>query len=524
MKSPLSILHLEDDPSDAALLQDWLTRGSIACEIKRVSRRSDFVEALKSAGIDLILADYSLPGFNGIEALEIVKSQWPDIPFILVSGVLGEDVAVESLKKGATDYILKDRPSRLVPAVRRAMEEVELRIEKKYLEEQVLRAQKVELFGELAGGLAHDFNNILTVIMSNSSLLMSATKSKDRLHKFASQIEYASEHAAAITRQLLIFSRHEAQQVVTLALDDLVKNTETMLRHLIPENIDLKSVFTGDNVCVRGDVGCLEQVLINLVLNSRDAIPGSGFIEIKTGCVSLEESEVAHAAMAGDYAVLSVRDNGRGMSEEVKSRLFEPFFTTKPAGSGTGLGLVTCQRIIAEAGGHISVESEAGEGSTFTIFLPRAFDRVPPTLKVEDADFPEGGTETLLLVEDDPALRSYTGSLLGDLGYHVFRASNGKEGLQMMRVPHTPSPALVVTDVVMPVMDGSTMARNLQELHPGLRFLFLSGYPDTTIAPHGILATGIHFLRKPFTPALLAKAVRKSLEDPVVRIPSASGE
>ncbi|MFZ4774270.1 MAG: hybrid sensor histidine kinase/response regulator [Terrimicrobiaceae bacterium] len=519
MKSPLSILHLEDDPVDAALIQDWLTRDSIDCAIRRVGKRSDFIEALKNGNIDLILADYSLPAFNGIEALEIVKAQWPEIPFILVSGVLGEEVAVESLKKGATDYILKDRPSRLVPAVRRAMEEVEMRVEKKYLEEQILRTQKLELFGELAGGLAHDFNNILTVIMSNSSLLMAGTKNKGRLHKFASQIEYASEHAASLTRQLLIFSRHEAQEPVTLALDQLVKNTESMLRHLIPENIDLKSTFTGDNVCVHGDAGCLEQVLINLVMNARDAITGAGSIEIKTGCVSLEEAEVAHSAMAGDYAVLSVRDNGRGMSEEVKSHLFEPFFTTKPAGSGTGLGLVTCQRIIAEAGGHISVESEAGEGTTFTIFLPRTFDRVPPALKTEAEESPEGGTETLLLVEDDPALRSYTGGLLEELGYHVFRASNGKEGLQMMRIPHTSPPKLVVTDVVMPVMDGSTMARALQDLHPGLRFLFLSGYPDRTIAPHGVLTPEIHFLRKPFTPALLAKAVRKALADHPVRIP-----
>lgn len=519
MKSPLSILHLEDDPVDAALIRDWLTRDAIACEIRRVGGKKEFLEALKAGDIDLILADYSLPAFNGIEALEIVKAQRPEIPFILVSGVLGEDVAVESLKKGATDYILKDRPSRLVPAVRRAMEEVEMRVEKKYLEDQILRAQKLELFGEIAGGLAHDFNNILTVIMSNSSLLMAGTKNKDRLHKFASQIEYASEHAAALTRQLLIFSRHEAQEPVILALDELVRNTEHMLRHLIPENIDLKAVFTGDNVCVRADTRCLEQVLINLVMNARDAIPGSGSIEIKTGCVSLEEAEVAHAAMAGDYAVLSVKDNGRGMSEEVKAHLFEPFFTTKPAGSGTGLGLVTCQRIIAEAGGHISVYSEVGEGSTFTLFLPRAFDRVAPALRAEAEEFPEGGTETLLLVEDDPALRTYTGNLLEELGYHVFRASNGKEGLQMMRVPHSPRPKLVVTDVVMPVMDGSTMARTLQDLHPELRFLFLSGYPDKTIAPHGVLAPQIHFLGKPFTSARLAKAVRKALDHPPVRIP-----
>ena len=507
MQPALHILHLEDDPLDTELIRRRLVQDDLNCEIERVENEADFSAALERGGVDLVLADVSLPGYDGMEALKLVHSISPGLPFILFSGVIGEESAVQALKGGATDYVLKDRPSRLAPAIRRAVEEVRLVKEEKSLGIQLTRAQKLEVFGELAGGIAHDFNNILTIIMANCGLLTASLKKTNRLYKYASHIEYATEHAAALTRQLLLFSRREIHEPVTLALNEVVKNTERLLRRLIPESIELSVSTASEPLYVKVDRNDIEQVLINLVMNARDAIPHDGWITISTG--------VMQGAAGNDpngNCYVKVADTGGGISEAVRSHLFEPFFTTKPEGAGTGLGLATCHRLIAAAGGRIDVESEVGHGSVFTIQIPRVFQtegRVEaPSSKAKETP---RGDATILLVEDNHTLRDMLAGRLSELGYHVFQAANGLDGLDVVAENKEHPPDLVITDVVLPLLSGEEMIRLLKLKIPDLKVLYTSGYPDRTIAPHGILTPGIELLRKPFTIDCLANKIYELL-------------
>jgi len=514
MKSPLHILHLEDEPNDAALVQSTLEAEGIACATTRVQNHDDFVAALEHGGIDLILSDCSLPAFDGLSAMSIVRARWPDLPVILVSGTLGEELAIDSLKDGATDYVLKQRLSRLVPAVRRAMQEVEERAERRRLEAQFIEAQKTEVIGQLAGGVAHDFNNIIAVIMGYSDLMMQELGPDDRLRKHVGEIRHASERAAALTGQLLVFSRKQKVQPVVLDLNEVVKDLDRMLRRLIGENIQMTIVPGNQIGRVKADPGYIGQVLMNLVVNARDAMPNGGKLVIATNNLTLDENgaRTRTGATPGDYVLLSVSDTGTGMTDEVKARLFEAFFTTKPKGKGTGLGLATCQTIAQQSGGHISVESEIGKGTTFRIYLPQ----VKQPLAVEARPIQTGplprGSETLLVVEDEPSVRHLARGVLEAQGYKVLSASNGQEALHVAR-EHKGSPIrLVITDVIMPLMSGKVMAEWLKTTYPGLSILFTSGYTDDAIAQHGVLEPDVAFLPKPYTPAALARKVREILD------------
>ena len=516
MKSPLHILHLEDTPEDAALVQSVLKQGGIACSITQVQTRAEFVAALERGNVDLILSDFSLPGFDGLAALEVVRTQWPDIPFILVSGAAIEEKAIESLKLGATDYVVKDHLFRLVPEVRRAMQEVEERSEHRLLVEQFIQSQKMEVVGQLAGGVAHDFNNILAVIMGYSDLMLQELGPGHVLHRHASEIQHAVERANKLTRQLLIFSRKQTVQPVVLDLNDVLNSLDKMLRKLIDESIEMHFVFGKQIGRIKADSGYVGQVLMNLVINARDAMPNGGKLTIETCDVTLaEDYAYAHTnVIPGDYVMLAVSDTGAGMTDEVKKRLFEAFFTTKPKGKGTGLGLATCLTIMKQSGGHIGVYSEEGKGTTFKVYFPRA----EQTLNVAADPAPTGplphGTETLLVVEDEPALRQLAHGVLTTHGYEVLVATNGQDGLRVAR-EHQGSPIrLAVTDVIMPQMGGKVMADWLKATYPDIKVLFTSGYTDDAIVQHGVLDPGVAFLPKPYSPATLTRKVREMLDAP----------
>jgi signal transduction histidine kinase len=524
MKSPLHILHLEDDPNDAALVQSTLEAEGITCATTCVQNRADFVAALEHGGINLVLSDFSLPAFDGFSAAELVRLKWPDIPLILVSGTLGEEQAVDSLKGGATDYVLKQHLSRLVPAVRRAMQEVEERAERRRLEAQFIEAQKMEVIGHLASGVAHDFNNILAVIVGYSDLMMQDLSPDDPLRKHVGEIRHATERAAGLTRQLLIFSRRQTVQPVVLDLNDVMKDLNKMLRRLIDENIEMTMVPGKQTGRVKADFGYVGQVLMNLVVNARDAMPNGGKLTIATNNVTLDENyarthtgaipglPAEASAKAGDYVMLSVSDTGTGMTDAVKAHLFEPFFTTKPKGKGTGLGLATCRTIVQQSGGHIGVYSEVGKGTTFKIYFPRVEQPMDISTKPGEMSPLPRGTETLLLVEDEPSVRHLTCRILESQGYNVLRANNGQDALHMAR-EHKGSPIrLVVTDVIMPLMGGKVMAEWLKTTYPDLKILFTSGYTDDAIAQHGVLDAGVEFLPKPYTPASLLCKVREMLD------------
>ena len=514
MNVPLRILHLEDDPNDAALIKCTLEAGGIPCSTACVQNQGDFVAALQDSAIDLVLSDFSLPAFDGLSAISIVRKGWPDLPVILVSGTLGEDVAIDSLKAGATDYVLKEHLVRLAPAVCRAMLDVESRAERRQLESQLIEAQKMEVVGQLAGGVAHDFNNIIAVVMGYSDLIDSELGPDTPVREYVREIRQAADRAAGLTGQLLVFSRKQKVQSVVLDLDCVLKELDQMLRRLIDENIEMKIVPGVQIGRIKADSGRIGQVVMNLVVNARDAMPNGGKLTIATSNATLDETTGHNGSgtISGDFVVLSISDTGTGMSDVVKAHLFEAFFTTKKSGKGTGLGLATCQTIVQQADGHICVVSEVGKGTTFEIYFPRVDQPIKEEARPSEKGVLLRGTETLLVVEDDPSVRHLARGILRAQGYEVITASNGQDALHVAR-EHKGAPIrLVVTDVVMPLMGGRVMAEWLKTTFPDLKILFTSGYTDDAISHHGVHEQGVEFLPKPYTPAILARKVREMLD------------
>jgi PAS domain S-box-containing protein len=397
---------------------------------------------------------------------------------------------------------------------RKGMEEQRV-VERLRLEAQFIEAQKTEVIGKLASGVAHDFNNNLGIIMGYSDLITEQLGPDSPLRQYTEEIRHATERAAGLTRQLLIFSRKQTVQPVVLDLNDVVKDLDKMLRRLIDENIEMTIVPGKQTGRVKADAGYVGQVLMNLVVNARDAMPNGGKLTIATNNVTLDENHTrTHpGAIPGDYVMLSVSDTGTGMTEEVKARLFEAFFTTKPSGKGTGLGLATCQAIVQQSGGHIDVDSEVGKGTTFKIYFPQVDEPLDTDTKFIKAGPLPRGTETLLVVEDEPTVRHLANHVLENQGYTVLRAMNGQHALHLAQEHKGPPIRLVITDVIMPQMGGKVMAERLKTTYPDLKILFTSGYTDDTIAQHGVLEPGVAFLPKPYTPAALARKVRAMLDN-----------
>jgi len=385
--------------------------------------------------------------------------------------------------------------------------------ELKRAEEQFFEAQKMEAVGRLAGGVAHDFNNLLTAILGYVELLDAGLAPEDACREDLKEIGSAAHRATALTRQLLAFSRHQVLQFSVLKPNEVIQNLENMLRRLIGEDIELKVTLARDAGNVRGDIGQLEQVIVNLAVNSRDAMIEGGKISIETSNVTLtEEYTESHQLVApGRYLMIAVADTGEGMSPQTQSRIFEPFFTTKSKNRGTGLGLSTVYGIVKQSGGHIWVYSEPGKGTTFKIYLPRVDVAVDvPTPAAENPKVLTG-TETILLAEDDAQLRRLASGLLRRLGYHVLEAASTEAALGIA-AKHAGGIDLVLTDVVMPGASGPVLAEMLSASHPKARVLYMSGYTGDAVVDHGLLNPGLHYLQKPFTPSELSRRVRQLLD------------
>jgi PAS domain S-box-containing protein len=381
------------------------------------------------------------------------------------------------------------------------------------LEERLRQSQKMEAVGQLAGGVAHDFNNLLTVILGYTQILADGLPAGSRLADSTAQIKSAAERAASITRQLLAFSRKQVLSPRVLNLNDSMLNLDSLLRRLIGEDIEVLTMPAADLGSVKADPGQIEQVLMNLALNARDAMPHGGKLTFETSNEQLDGT-YAHDHQPidpGRYALLAVSDTGIGMSPEVQQRIFEPFFTTKEVGKGTGLGLSTVYGIVKQSGGFIWVYSEVGRGSTFKIYLPR----VDQNIESAGADRRPGnalrGTETILLVEDDPQLRQLSTSVLSHCGYKMLVANGPEEGLAMAKANHQDI-RLLVTDVVMPGMNGRQLAEKVLQISPKTRVLYISGYTNNAIVHYGVLDKGLCFLPKPFTLAELVGKVREVLD------------
>jgi signal transduction histidine kinase len=512
----LEVLIVEDNPDDAELVLRALRQAGFDPHWSRVDSEPDFMAALKKSP-QIILSDYFMPGFSGLRALELSRASGLNIPLILISGTVGEDVAVEAMRRGSADYLLKDRLARLGSAVERVLNEKRLIAERKELEAQFVQAQKMEIIGQLSAGMAHDFNNILAVIIGYGDLMLHELRGESILRNYAVEIRHAADRASALTRQLLVFSRKQASLDVVFDLNAALQDLDKMLRRLIDENVELTMVLSPEAGRVKADAGYIGQVLMNLVVNARDAMPNGGKLTITTSNATLEKNvgSATSGPLPGRYVVITVSDTGTGMTEEVQARLFEPFFTTKPKGKGTGLGLVTSQAIVRQCGGKIDIFSKPGQGTTFRIYIPRVDLPLESKIDVPKEGALLRGAETILLVEDDPSVRHLACNVLEGQGYRVLPANNGKEGLQMARDHKGPPIELVVTDVIMPQMSGRVMAGWLKVLYPELRILFTSGYTDDAVGHHGVPEPGVAFLPKPYTPSSLALKVREMLDHPL---------
>jgi PAS domain S-box-containing protein len=386
--------------------------------------------------------------------------------------------------------------------------------ERKRLEEQLRQAQKMEAIGQLAGGIAHDFNNLLTVINGYSQLLLASLEPDSALRPDLAAVLQAGERAASLMRQLLAFSRRQILEVRVLNLNEVIEGMAKMLHRIIGEDISLRLRLSGDLGNVKADPGQLEQVVVNLAVNGRDAMPGGGVLTLETANIELDEAIAGrHVTVApGRYVMLAISDSGTGISGEVRKHLFEPFFTTKQIGKGTGLGLATVYGIVKQSGGDINVYSEVGQGTCFKVYLPRVDDGYEKPQAPEAVARPPEGRETVLLVEDEDEVRDFASVALRRLGYTVFEARMGDEAIEFFRQSSIPI-HLVLTDVVMSGMSGKEMVDRLLQIGQGFRVLYMSGYTGDAIVHHGVLDPGTPFIQKPFTIEAIARKLREVLDE-----------
>ena len=385
---------------------------------------------------------------------------------------------------------------------------------RKGLEEQLLQAQKMEAVGRLAGGVAHDFNNMLTVIEGYNRMILDELSPLDPLRGCAEEVLKAADRAAALTNQLLAFSRRQVMQLCVMSVNTVIERTQKMLRRLIGEDIEVHVNLGADVWNIKADPSHLDQALVNLAVNARDAMPTGGLIMIETANVRLDETyaKTHPGVVPGEFVMIAVSDTGHGMDAETRRRIFEPFFTTKEIGKGTGLGLATVYGIVKQAGGDIWVYSEQGKGTTFKLYFPKVTEAAAETASGAPGAQPTGN-ETILLVEDEIAVRELTAKVLQRLGYTALVAADGEQAIEIARSFAGPI-SLLLTDVVMPNMSGRQVADALAGTRPGLKVLYLSGYTDNTVVHHGVLESGVNFLPKPFTREVLAKKIRETLSLP----------
>jgi signal transduction histidine kinase len=506
MGQPLAVLLVEDREDDALLIERCLKRAGYELALTRADSEESMRACLADKAFDVVLSDYTLPGFSCQRALEVLRSGNHDIPFIALSGTVSEQAILTMLRAGAGDYVMKDNLARLPSAVDREIREAEGRRHRKRLESQLQQAMKMEAIGRLAGGVAHDFNNLLTVIGGFAQLaLMDENPARAGLE----QILLAAERASGLTRQLLAFSRQQEMEPRVFDLNQLVRDMEKMLSRLIGEDIEVLSRIGDETLTVKADPGQIEQVVMNLAVNSRDAMPNGGKLILSTSRLTLEGTMATmHGLQPDDYCVVSVSDTGAGIPAGVLPHVFEPFYTTKPEGKGTGLGLSTAYGIVRQSGGAIHAYSEPGIGTTMTVYLPatggKAEPLMPPTVLSMAS-----GSETVLVAEDDATVLQLVSYSLSASGFKVLQATNGEDAIDLLHAQGPAGVEVLITDVVMPGISGPILAARASELLPHLKVMFMSGYTEEVIRNYGIARENVAFLQKPFAPSELVRKLRQ---------------
>src|SRR6267143_1543960 len=495
MGTPLRVLMIEDSEDDAALLLRELKRGSYDVTFERVDLPDTLKSALDTKDWDLVVSDFSMPHFSGTDALRILRAEGSDIPFIFVSGTMGEETAVAALQNGAQDYLMKTNLKRLVPAVQRALQEAEDRRKRRQMEQQVQQLQKFEAIGKLAGGIAHDFNNVIGAILGWAEMGCEEAQPGTSLHDRFQKIRDQSHWAARLTAQLLAFARRQVLQPRKVDLNALALEGVGLLRRVIGEQIEVRVLTAPDLRVTLADPAQIEQLLMNLCFNARDAMPEGGQLIIETQNVEIdgEYCRFHPFAKAGSFVLLAVSDTGVGMDAATTGRVFEPFFTTKELGKGTGLGLATVYGVVKQHGGFIHLYSE-------------------PELRESRSD--EGtpkGTETILLAEDNERLRDAAQEMLQRLGYRPILASNGTDAVELFKT-NLGHIDLVILDVVMPGLSGPAVYSQMAAIQPDLRVVFATGYTAETASLNSTLEKGVPILQKPYSMKNLGQIVRSTLD------------
>jgi two-component system cell cycle sensor histidine kinase/response regulator CckA len=507
------VLLVEDDEEDYILTRRLLQNNERVTFEVRWARSYEAALAELRRPCDACLVDYRLGPHSGLTLIERAIADGSRAPMILLTGRGDRDVDIEAMKVGAADYLVKDQitPQLMERVIRHSIERKGAERALSHSQDQLRQSQKMEAIGCLAAGVAHDFNNILSIILSYSQLLTVDLNAGDPMRADLEEINSAGLRAADLTRQLLAFSRRQVLQPRVVNLNDIISGMEKMLRRVIGEDVELTSLASPALRAIMADPGQMEQVIMNLVVNGRDAMPRGGKLTVETALVILDESHASNhgGAKPGPHVMLSVRDTGTGMDEATQARVFEPFFTTKGVGKGTGLGLATVFGIVQQSGGTICVYSEVGQGTTFKVYFPVAPAAVlvpPPSPVVERRTL--RGSETILLVEDEERVRALALTILRKYGYNVLEAQGGGDAF-LVSEQYPSTIHLLLTDVVMPLMSGRQLAERLTSLRPDMKVLYMSGYTDDAVVRHGVTDSTIAFIQKPITPEALARKVRE---------------
>ncbi|HEX3875567.1 MAG TPA: response regulator [Bryobacteraceae bacterium] len=512
---PLNVLIVEDSEEDADLIVLELKRGGFSPQFRRVDTAEAMRRALKECAWDIVLSDFSMPQLTMLEALAIAQEQAADVPFVIVSATIGEEAAVEAMKSGAHDYILKHRLGRLAPAVQRELRESEMRRERRQLEEQLRRAQKLESLGLLAGGVAHDFNNLLTGILGNASLALDLTPSTLPTAEMLRDIIRASERAADLTRQLLAYAGKGNFVIEPVDLSALVHDISELIR-AAPRNVAVVLNLQSNLPPIEADATQIQQLMMNLILNAVEATSErSGEVRVSTRVTVIEPDDPVEQyrpdpVPPGIYVTAEVSDDGCGMSEEVKAQIFDPFFTTKF--TGRGLGLSAALGIVRSHRGGLSVESGEGQGSTFTVLLPALETSLIRNEAKQPAEPAHAHTTgAILVVDDEDLVRRAARSTLEHFGHTVFEASSGRDGADLFSRLHDRISA-VLLDLSMPRMDGHDVWRYIRRLRPDMKIIISSGFEEADAMKQFTADPALLFLKKPFTAATLGNKIREALD------------
>jgi signal transduction histidine kinase len=513
MGRPLRVLIIEDNERDAALLVRELKRGSYDVTYERVETEPEMADALARQAWDLVLSDYAMPAFSALAAVRLLAASGLDLPLIVISGSVGEEAAVEVMREGAHDFLFKGKLARMFPVIERELREAARRAQHRETQARMRQMEKMDALGQMTGGIAHDFNNILAVIIGMTELAAAHAADNPKLAAMLAQIDESAERGAQLVQRLLAFARKQPLKATVLDLNQTVERAVGMLERTLGEDVSLHCALVPNLWPAMVDPSQLEHAILNLAVNARDAMPKGGRLVIETGNVHLDEDYAAQNSEVapGDYASIMVTDSGTGMPREVIERAFEPFFTTKEVGRGTGLGLSMVYGFVKQSGGHVKIYSEVGHGTSIRLYLPRATQAAAATQDALDSASPGPalGGESILVVEDDSAVRKMAVNILEDLGYKVRQAPDGRSALDILRGSEHID--LLFTDMVMPNgVSGQDLIRTARELRPAMKALLTSGYSEQFLKSQNA-TPGMHLLNKPYRREMLATAVREAL-------------